>query len=289
MSLKSYIGMQNTIADEVAAKYDRVYMVVTTEDGTEHTCEMLVAEDGTKYFEYGVAAKEMGDLLDIDLYGEKDGKTYIGQSIEDWSVRAECLARLDSYYPWYDYAENDYYKKVCDIVVNLLAYGAEAQKVFDYKEDSLVTDGVKAEYLALIPTEELALEAMPTLDHQGKQVTAYDISLQLNETIELFVMYSMGVTDFSDYRAVVVYNGEEYEAEIVQYPGYPGYSYIVFNDLLANDLRDDISLTVYKGETAMSATYTFSVENVAAAKKASYPELIKAMMHYSDAAKAMFG
>ena len=78
-------------------------------------------------------------------------------------------------------------------------------------------------------------------------------------------------------------------APVTVYPGTTTYGYVTFNELYACDLREDISVTIYKGETAVSATYTFSVENLAAKMQSTREDLVNAMMYYSDAAKALFG
>ena len=295
LSAESLVGLQVAIDPAVAAKYDRVYLAVThekDEQGTlvEYTyeCELLTL-DGATYFQYGVAAKEMGDLLDLALFGVKDGKTYAGQTFEDQSVKVQLISRLDTYFAWYTYAADPYYKNICDLSANLLGYGAEAQKLFNYKKDTLMTDGVDARYLALIRTDDVELEALPTLDG-SMTVKPYYYYLQLEKTIEASIMVYMGTTNYEGYRAVVTFEGQEYEARIDSYPGYAGYAYLIFDKMPAKDLREDFTMTVYNAKgVAVSPAWTFSIENFCAYKQADFPDMVKAIMHYSNAAKALFG
>ena len=286
LGMKSYIGAQFIVAKTNVDKYDSLYIEI---DGTRY--DLVDVGDGRQYYELTVVAKEMGKEMDVVLYGVLGDKVYTGAVVENWSVRAKCLEMLDSYYPKYN--TNATRKKQCDLIANMLAYGAEAQKTFvaDVAETDLVTYNLPAEYAALIWTDMLELEGMPTLDESAAQIKFNNLALQLGTTIELNARFNLGAAGWSGYTAKLEYAGETIEKELTVHPSSAKYGYAVFNEILAADLREDISITLYHNDVAVSATKTFSIENRAAqlaAATPSYANLINAMMHFADAAHALY-
>ena len=58
--------------------------------------------------------------------------------------------------------------------------------------------------------------------------------------------------------------------------------------LLASELREVVSVRIYAGETPVSATLQYSADTYGNNKKGDLLELCKALIAYSDSAKAYF-
>ena len=73
--------------------------------------------------------------------------------------------------------------------------------------------------------------------------------------------------------------------ELVETSG--GY-YVYFDGLRARQMRETVYITVYRGDTAISNTVSYSIESYAYAKKndsnAKLTALLEAMMKYGDSA-----
>ena len=80
------------------------------------------------------------------------------------------------------------------------------------------------------------------------------------------------------------------DSEFVETTG--GY-YVYFDGLKARQMRETVYITVYRGDTAISNTVSYSIESYAYAKQNDSNEkltaLLEAMMKYGDSAKAFFG
>ena len=87
----------------------------------------------------------------------------------------------------------------------------------------------------------------------------------------------------------MVYNGETFTETLRPHSTNAKYGVATFTNIPSYGLRDDVSITLYENGEAVSATWTFSIENKAAGLLPYYPNLVKAMMHYSDASKVFFG
>ena len=59
---------------------------------------------------------------------------------------------------------------------------------------------------------------------------------------------------------------------------------VYIDEMASNELRDEMTVTLYKGDEAVSAAYKFSPESVLKGMLASKTELITAIMNYGDAA-----
>ena len=69
-----------------------------------------------------------------------------------------------------------------------------------------------------------------------------------------------------------------------------GSTFAVYVDNLASkELRDVLTITIYKNGEAVSATHTFSAESVLIDSLSSKGSLVSAMMNYCDCSRAVFG
>ena len=301
LSLESYVGAQFVINTEAAGVYDSIYVVIEHETPNGIVTETLnINIGGERYiYEYKLAAKQMNDKVTATTYGVKDGITYVGPS-KTWSVRQGALERLDLYYEWIEKgateADRENYKKRCVLSATLLAYGAEAQKTFGYNsaEENLVTYGVDAKYLNLVPTGIPSVENETAVDNTGFSSFMQYSALMAESNIQMSMRFKLPTTNPEDYEARIVYNGGTAVidgADFYEVSGYADYWTVVFDKLPVKEARQVITIAMYEkaSDTAVSPEYSLSIENVAYDKIGSNAELVYTLMRFSDAAKALFG
>ena len=148
------------------------------------------------------------------------------------------------------------------------------------------------EYLNLIPKSASKLEAMPKFNETGFQANLYNPAFILDDVIKAGLTFAIGDKNIQNYKARVTINGVTEDYTLSQYilngTAYPRYAYIIIDSIVAADLRQDFTVTIMKGETAVSTAYTFSMENMAAKLLSGRTDMMNAMMIYSDAAHALF-
>jgi len=121
----------------------------------------------------------------------------------------------------------------------------------------------------------------------------YEYSLGLRDKVDVQMTFHLAAAAYDEYEVkitngknVYTYTGEDFTA----ITGYPKFVYIVFDELMANDMRDEFTVELYRNGTLVSQKYTVSIAGTAKIKKAdpSLVTLINAMMNYGDAVAAAF-
>ena len=278
-----------------SSAYDSVYLEIEHNGETSSVEHYYIYGTNTKYyyFAYTLAAKQMADEIKITIYGVNEGSTICVSSPVMYSIKQGAIEMLDK---WYGQEEN---MNKCILVANMLNYGAEAQKVFEYNLENLATDNLADEYLALIKTEVPEMESIEKTDNAGLGAVFNSYNLNLAEKVEILPIYKMPSSDFvlTDYYAVI----EKIHVKADQTEERKTYTvngedclksgkwlYVYFRELASNDLRDLLSITLYKNGEPISEVQNFSVESVCKSMLNSYPTLIPALMNYGDCAKLVF-
>ena len=162
-----------------SSPYVSFYMEVVRNGETTRYDEYAISGSSTKYygFQYTLAAKEMADELTITFYGVKEDGTVCVGTPKTWSAKAGAVAKMES---WYGDG-NELNQKRCVLLANMLNYGAEAQRVFNYNytPETLATYGLKAEYAALINTNAPEMSTWATTPDSGMHATLSAIDLNL--------------------------------------------------------------------------------------------------------------
>ena len=148
-----------------------------------------------KYVFYfrGIAPQSMGDNIRAEL--AKDGVTTDIKA--EYSVKEYVVATLENH------SAN---KELCQLLTDMLIYGAEAQLYTNYKVDSLVTDGVDLSAASVdIPTE-LDKNKSVTPANGEVQFTAAGVRFDYANSIyvKLSAPYVDGVTVYADGVALVI-------------------------------------------------------------------------------------
>ena len=276
------------------------FKVIVEKNGVESELELVATSDKTNYTTYGYAltvpAKEMADVVNARIVGITADGTYYVSNPDTWSIKEGAVALMDTYASKTDEASVNKMK----LCANMLNYGAEAQKKFNYNLDNLATNGLKEEYAALIITTTPAMETIAKTDDTGATVPLKDIVFNLDARVQVLPRFTVPKTDSKEiYSAVITQthvspDGTVTEYDTVKIDGSDclksGATFAVYIDYLAaNELRDVMTITLYKDGEVVSATHTFSAESVLSGMMNSYPTLIPALMNFCDCARAVFG
>ena len=225
-----------------------------------------------------------------DSLGLTDYVTFLGQKTNPFVY----MDKMDAFHKAGETAK----AKLC---AQLLKYAEEAQKTFNYNTGDMATEGMPAEYTSYIMDTMPELNQTHTIPATQNNIKVYSHELMLESVIEHSILYYMPKNYVaSDYYAVFVHKdvnnnketeNKEYRVEFTDCETYgTRYIYLKFSSLLANDMRDEVTITIYhKDGTELMSPYTFTVASLAASKLAANPTLVPAMMNYADCAKEVFG
>jgi len=300
IQMGAYIGAQFEVNSVAVAQggYSKVYVTVNL-NGEITTLEENIAGDykddyGNQMYAviFPMISANMTEMLEITAYAEKDGKTFVGPTWT-WSVQQGVFERLDAFYPFVNHATyGPTYTNYEKLLVNMLYYGAAAQETFGINTDKLATEGLDEKYLQFKTEGEPALNETNTAN--GAAVNGiYEYSLGLRDKVDVQMTFHLAAAAYDEYEVkitngknVYTYTGEDFTA----ITGYPKFVYIVFDELMANDMRDEFTVELYRNGTLVSQEYTVSIAGTAKIKKAdpSLVTLINAMMNYGDAVAAAF-
>ena len=235
----------------------------------------------------GIAAKEMASYVNATAYYVKNGTSYEGMS-KDYSVL--------------DYAQNQLAKssnaKLLTMLVDLLNYGAEAQKYFGYNTSRLANANLTAEQRGYA-TGFITINSVKNNELlPGASMNIRQASLILEEKVK--IKYYIGRVSFdgdiSDLTMKIQYTsgGTQIEKTIsgsLFTPAENGEYTALFDALAAKEMFVPCVATLYIGGEPVSNTVTYSVESYAASKQTD-PEvapLAVSMIRYGKSTAAFFG
>ena len=278
MILGNSLGIHFAFEQDHRADWTGCYAEITkscagSEDVTltvpfEHWATTLTRQGASFYVGfYGIAAKEMTDMLYVTLY-DAEGNA-ISNVYED-SVESYALRVLDK-------AESTDALKT--MIVDMLNYGAAAQEYFDYNTPDLA-NGELTEAQQALATQTTAYE-----DGRVKGANYMGTRLILESNISMeFAFRNLN----ADMTAEISYT-DHYGDEIIleTQPEAVGSSWIVvLEELVVADGRQEITVKVYDGETVVAEAID-SMESYVARMNSSAP-LYEQLMKFSDSAYTYF-
>lgn len=285
LSLESSITMNFKVLKSAVADFKNPYVVFNCE-GDELTVTDY-SEQGDYYvFSYlGISPQLMNDDVKAVLHATHNGIDYTSPE-KVMSVRTYAYTMIDRY-------SSDDYAELRTLLVDLLNYGAASQKYIGYQTDNLVnadlTDEQKSWGTSTAPTFENIRDydyktiANPTSKWIGS-------GLVLNNSVMVRAKFT---ADSIENKTVKITCGKgEFtytKDDFVQ--DKDGNYYVYCNEIFANEMSEEILLTVYDNGVPCSNTMRFSIESYAKLVHDSYKgtaldELTTAMMRYGNSAKA---
>ena len=282
------------IIDEI---YTDVYIIVTQElengKTRSETIQGVLSEDGLYYeFKYSsLNAKEVGDLMDITIYGYRNGTLITGKTVEDYSVMTYCLRQLEKSASELEMTETRM-TAFRTLLVDLVNYASEAQLYFGYKTDALASSQLSAEQKSYASADS-AIEGMASITNANHEmidnptVTWKSVALLLGAktTLRLKVTYAGNVENVKLYAKVG--NAKFFEVTEHEKIGEGSY-YFYFDDMNAQEFSKSIDFYFVEKNTVISNTLRYSVESYATKKSddVSVGGVVSALMKYGKAAKA---
>lgn len=239
----------------------------------------------------GIAAAQLGSDIRARLYAEKNG--------------AECHGRLDTYnlktyaYNRLEASEDTAFRT---LMVNLLNYCTAAQVYFGIRTDAPVNAELTGEQRAQASGTPTVSGIAGLTEQDGAAAEFVGHSVLFNSNVVLKSYFRLdGVEDKSNVTLRVKVADADGSTSVYTLPfdafGYDpetGRYNAKLDTLAAPQFRSRLELTVMNGETAISGTYTYSIETYVANRLSgstdgNFRALLVAMMQYSDAARAYLG
>jgi hypothetical protein len=226
---------------------------------------------GMKIFRYtGLAAKHMSDMFYITVY-DKDGNII---SVHKDSMRDYIMRQIDS-------ATDANAER---FFIDLLNYGAAAQKYFQYGANDLANNKLPEEQ------QKLPAEAQKGADNRVKGTGYLGTGLALENAIEVQILFDKAVVD-NTMRAEITYvNTKGKEVTIIvdgaDFVKNGNQGWVVTTYLALTEGMQVLTCTVYDGETAV-ATAQDSIESYLT-RSYDNDALYPAIMQYIRSAKEFF-
>ena len=297
LNLASDISINYVVAASQLADYDSYYLecVLPVYNGNElvdsSTVRIEPVLKGSYYYFTltGVTAVQMGDEIEATLYLRKDGAPYVSPA-DSYSVAAYAYSQLDKV------GVADSLKTLC---ADLLCYGSAAQTFKGYRTDALADAAMTPEqmsYLSDLETVTFGNNNAILDDVDIPEITWAGKSLNLESKVVLkFIIetasYTGAVEDLSLRVSYKDYTGQDQTVFLSEPTAYgsSGTRYAFdFDGLLAAELRSTVDVAVFAGETQLSSTLRYSADTYGNGKTGTLLTLCKALVAYSDSAKAYF-
>lgn len=287
LSLESSITMNFKVLKDSVSSFDDFY--VTVKFGGKEEKITKYKQGGNYYvFSYkGINPQLMNDEITAVLHAKNGNKEYTSPQ-KVMSVKKYAYTMLDRY-------SAEEHSKLRTLLVDLLNYGAMAQKYVGYKTDNLVnsdlTDTQKSWASKNIGDfKNIRDFNFKTISNPSVQWNACGLVLNNsimvrakfsakdieNKTVEFTFRNTKFIYDKNDF----VNNGD-------------GTYYVYCNELFAHELSNEIFITVCENGIPCSNTMRFSVESYASTvqqsseyKGTALDDLTQAMMRYGKSAVA---
>jgi hypothetical protein len=267
--------------------FDEVHLLATLNGRTSTSTTIEDYGDVVYFIFEDIAPQYMDDIVTAQLCGTRSGVEYISDAVE-YSVTKYCYNMLN---------KNAGNKEFKTLLVDLLNYGATMQELDNYHTDALANARLTEAQKAYGTTEDRELQSVLNLKYEtveNAKVTWKSAGLNLYENVAVrYKVNIVGDVNMEDLSlrvrtasgGVTILPATEFTKE-----SQAGVYSIVFEDLHAGQMSEELYATVYEGDTAVSDTLCYSVETYAYNKQndsnAKLVKVIRALMKYGDAAKA---
>ena len=182
------------------------------------------------------------------------------------------------------------------LLVDLLNYGAAAQAYVGYNTDSPVNAFLTEEQKAWGTQEDAAVDkeafnlTYATVENPTVQWKSGGLYLQ----DRINMRFTLETADTTDLTIKIVAMGRTHTftaEDLVPVENAENQYYIYFDWLNASQMRENVLITAYQGEKAVSNTVQYSIECYISEKQneteiPNLAELVKAIIRYGDAAAA---
>lgn len=288
VSLESNITMNYKVLKKDAAGFEKLYIEFIRNGKT------VIVSDYTEQNEYlvfsykDIAPQAMKDTVTAVLYGERNNITYSSEPF-DFSVSEYAYGMLER-------CGGSPYEKLRTLLVDLLNYGSAAQNYQNYKTDDLINSELTDEQKSWVSDQNPTFKNVLNSEYETVEnppVVWNSVGLTLNHSVA--VRYTFSAESIENLQLLVKCGSMQrsYSKEDIADNGDSTYTF-VFNDLYANKMQDDILVTAFIGDDAVSNTMCYSVESYAQQVQQDMPDtalnkLTDAMIRYGISASDYAG
>lgn len=264
VQMNFYVTLNDVVKNDETAR-----MVFNLPNGTQTTVPVAEAGGEQSVFSCEVAAKEMSAPITAQIV--TDSGNY--SQIYTYSVKE---------YADYMLANPDQYAAEQDVVKAMLTYGSYAQIHFGYNQANLAYEKLN---VSNVTAQTLASYANSGAQGTDKvQLAGSSLLLKSNTVLRLFFK----VDDSVKNSVTFTYQDQKLPTKVVS-----GYYTVDITDIAAQNLSDDVTITVDDGSNMADVTYNVMTYcyNVLA-NPDSYDEthqnIVRALYNYGEAAKTYF-
>jgi len=284
LDLASDISLNYVVPTAKLADYDYSYMEVTFKGET-----FVIEPEIRGAFGYftvdGITAVDMTEELTATLH------MFLGEE--------EFISETDNYcvadYAYTQLNKTDVSDELKAVCANLLRYGALAQS-FKGSENAPADAAMTAEQKAYVTDLNTVpvVSAAKALGDVENGIAWAGKALVLDSKVAIKTVFNLenyaGNREALNLRVTYTNaQGEEVTLVIDTMEVYSGEYYaFVIDTLLASEMRSELSMALYEGDVQVSETQIYSVESYCVGKTGALADLGKALLAYSDAAKAFF-
>lgn len=287
ISLESSITMNFKVPKSSLSSYDDFYMTFKCNGKEEKTTQYKQNGDYYVFSYKGINPQLMNDEVTAVLHAKKGNEEYTSPE-KALSVKEYAYTLLDRY-------SSDEYSKLRTLLVDLLNYGAMAQKYVGYKTDNLVNSELTAVQKGWGSNGAEKFKNISDLNYKTiSSPTAQwnTCGLVLNNSIMLRAKFS--AKDVENKTVEIAFRNTKFTYDKNDFVNNGDGTYYVYcNELFAHELSDKLLLTVYENGVPCSNTMLFSVESYAsviqqssAYKGTALDDLTQTMMRYGKSAAA---
>ena len=296
LELASDISMNYMVMEKQLEGYDSYYLECVlpiyegnTFAGTRTVTLEPVLREGYYYFTLEeLTAVHMADEVVATLKLQKGNQFFVSPT-DRYSIATYAYNQFGKA------AATDTLRKLC---ADLLVYGASAQIFKEYRTDHLADSILTVEQAAFkTDLDTVSFGTVNTVlnDVENPAITWAGKSLNLGSRISLkFIFDASGYTgDPGNLTLRISYRNQDGVYCTAFHHGAQSYGvdnlyYFEFDGLLASELRNPLSVCVMSGATKLSPTLNYCADTYGADRTGSLYTLCKALLAYSDAAKAFF-
>ena len=292
LTLQSSIKMNFKVLKSALADFENPYMVFKCEGLADMIVTEYIEQGDYYVFSFpGISPKMMNNKVTAQLYGtyKENGEVYSSET-KSISIKEYAYKMLDAYAS----INTAQAKKLKTLIVDLLNYGAQAQIYTNYKKNNLVnadlTDAQKAWGTASTPVlTNITDKEYKTISNPTAQWNA--AGLVLNDSVKLRAKFTVDTIDNVTVKITCAGNTYTYGKDDFT-KNSDGSYYVYCNEIKANQMSEEILMTVYDNGVQCSNTMRFSVESYAkgiqdsAYAGTALDNLTQAMMRYGKSAQA---
>ncbi len=289
LSLESSITMNYKVLKSAVQNYTDLAVTFNCSDLKEVKVTDYTEQGNYYVFSYpGISPQMMGDTVTGVLTAKykENGKTYSSPE-KILSVKEYVYIMLDRY-------SSDSYAKLRTLLVDLLNYGASAQKYKNYETSSLVNADLTETQKAWGTSK--SYDFTDIRDYNYKTISNPSVSwvgsgLVLNNSV--MVRAKFKADDVKNKTVTITCNGRSFTYTSDDFTdNNDGTYYVYCDEIYANEMSKNITLTVYDNGVQCSNTMLYSIESYANAvqnsayKGTALDDLTQAMMRYGKSAEA---